>query len=1085
MLPTTAKSNGKTKKERLAAAIAKAVGAGRPVAVETVDFNDPNRPKTCLEVDFPILPINQLSQIEGNAGKPIYQMSKWWARRRSSVFRAMLLAGAMKAPEDPAQAAKLVWDVYYANHQKRGALKDLKVADIFMGGGTTVVEGSRLGMQMYGCDLNPVAWLIVKNEMAKVDPADVQALLAEIEAEVKPQVMPFYACDCPRGHKGKWIRISTDEVMGSPFDPLALGSDERKDYRYEGPEVIYIFWAKHGPCQMTGCGCRTPIMSSPVVAVKNLTVKAWEDFQCEACGEIFDVEASDARMAPSVPFIAADSEKLYTVLQPDTAVKCPRCGNLHHFPDLGGKGTNKKIRLTLLIHPEWLSGSPCKDSSGLEFGGTATDDATSTEAWNRERTRHLRLVEVRGDLPEFVTCPETGTEIDTGRGTVPKKSHFACGACGTVQDVLDSIKATHKTGPVAGYAIQGYCPKCSSDGQPYNGRFFAPFPDTRMFNVAHNEWDLKKSSDLKAYWPASELPYGFMTHMNNGGIPNHGYTHWWMMFNPRQLLVHAQLLRAIYNQGSHTSDVREYVLGAFQQYLRNQNMFCIWDVDYDKLVPMLSNANFHPKACVVENSVFPNLGRGNWLSCVESFEETSDWAADPYELVDKRMIADVIAEYGSSTSTGKSEKVKCGDPLLNSAVLECRSATDLDGVPAGSIDLVVTDPPFEGLLHYSELSDFFHVWLRLVLKQRYPAQFEPDHTPKTLEVVANRARQPDDPTGFYKRLMTETWSESKRILKPTGLLTFTFHHSEDEPWVRVLESLFDAGFYLEATYPIRSDETKGEGAKPGTFGSQTIEYDIIHVCRKRTEEPKPVSWARMRREVLAEVKQLTDLLTLHQKAGLASGDLKVIKRGKALEYFSRHYGKVFVDEGKEFSVRDALIGINQLLDEETGGGKEPPPVNAEPLTRQFLRLFDGTSQQPREQMQMLLRGTTIDPKEYEERGWCSVAQKVYHLVSPLDIAQEWYGKHRRRLTSDYDQAMVIIGASFPNSGINVTDTLSNPNFRPHPALGRLLKWHSTHGATQRIRDAAAIAVQLYGTWESQHQDVTQQLKLFFEDGEEG
>ena len=27
----------------------------------------------------------------------------------------------------------------------------------------------------------------------------------------------------------------------------------------------------------------------------------------------------------------------------------------------------------------------------------------------------------------------------------------------------------------------------------------------------------------------------------------------------------------------------------------------------------------------------------------------------------------------------------------------------------------------------------------------------------------------------------------------------------------VLESLFDAGFYLEATYPIRSDETKGEG----------------------------------------------------------------------------------------------------------------------------------------------------------------------------------------------------------------------------------------------------------------------------------
>ena len=50
------------------------------------------------------------------------------------------------------------------------------------------------------------------------------------------------------------------------------------------------------------------------------------------------------------------------------------------------------------------------------------------------------------------------------------------------------------------------------------------------------------------------------------------------------------------------------------------------------------------------------------------------------------------------------------------------------------------------------------------------------------------------------------------MLKPGGILAFTFHHSEDEPWVGVLESLFDAGFYLEATYPIRSDETKGEGA---------------------------------------------------------------------------------------------------------------------------------------------------------------------------------------------------------------------------------------------------------------------------------
>src|SRR5947208_12966366 len=104
------RKNGKTKRELHGEEIAAAIGAGREVAVETVDFSDPNRPKTCLEVDFPIIPVNQIASIEVNSDKPIYQMSKWWARRRSSVFRSMLLSAAMKAPEDGSKAAKAVLD---------------------------------------------------------------------------------------------------------------------------------------------------------------------------------------------------------------------------------------------------------------------------------------------------------------------------------------------------------------------------------------------------------------------------------------------------------------------------------------------------------------------------------------------------------------------------------------------------------------------------------------------------------------------------------------------------------------------------------------------------------------------------------------------------------------------------------------------------------------------------------------------------------------------------------------------------------------------------------------------------------------
>jgi hypothetical protein len=172
-----AKAKNKSKKELLVDQIAQAVGAGREIAVETVDFSDPNRPKTCLEIDFPIIPINQIAGPEmssGAAKKPIYAWQKWWARRSSAVFRGMLISAAMKAPNDESTAAKASWELYYSNHQRRGTLKHLKIADPFMGGGTTIVEGSRLGLQMYGRDLNPVAWFVAKNAMTEIDIDEVK-----------------------------------------------------------------------------------------------------------------------------------------------------------------------------------------------------------------------------------------------------------------------------------------------------------------------------------------------------------------------------------------------------------------------------------------------------------------------------------------------------------------------------------------------------------------------------------------------------------------------------------------------------------------------------------------------------------------------------------------------------------------------------------------------------------------------------------------------------------------------------------------------------------------------------------------------
>ena len=352
-------------------------------------------------------------------------------------------------------------------------------------------------------------------------------------------------------------------------------------------------------------------MTKPVMAVKSISVKHW-GHTCPACDTEFEIEAAEARMAPDVPLYVAPDEKPYSILDPRGRVVCPSCG--HSEMVKLGKGKNKKVELSLLVHPEWLKGSPKRDTDGNEYGGSAKDDVDSTIRWNIERANHIRLLEVRGKLPETVTYLDTGVTFSTGSagGTVPKKSTFTCQADGTANDVLDAIKASGKTGPMAGYAVQAFSPNRKDAGTPYGGRYFLPFDQraAQQYNATLREWDARMDADLADYWPRSELPYGFMTHHLQGGVPNHGFTHWWTMFNPRQLLVHSQLLKAISETGEYSDKTREYILAVFQQYTRNQNIFTIWNAARDEMEPHFSNNNFHPKSTTIENCVFPDLGRG-------------------------------------------------------------------------------------------------------------------------------------------------------------------------------------------------------------------------------------------------------------------------------------------------------------------------------------------------------------------------------------------------------------------------------------------------------------------------------------------
>lgn len=1122
---------------------------GKAVKLPVPDFTDPNRKPTCLEADFPIAQINALSNLEGNAGKPIYQMSKWWARRRSSVFRSMLLAAATEAPADPNEASKLVWDHYYCNHQKAGSFKHLKVLDCFMGGGTTLVEGSRLGMQLTGVDLNPVAWFVVKNELACSDPEQVKALFEEIERQVKPQIQPFYTTTCPRGHQGRWLGVETGEAVS--LDPIELPPDQRSRYRWEGPEVIYTFWAKHGPCQAKGCGHRTPIFRTPVIAEKKLST-GYAELTCPGCGTMFHAELGETRMAPGAERIIVEGDTSFTELTQDFArllndydkgnandtweralalkaaaaqepgLHCPHCSTFagkrladvfdrHAQPSLRATGRKKKdfalkskpVQMYLLIHPEWMKGATGL-VGGEELGGWAGAPAEATSDWYEKRMEHLRVIEVRGkSLPDIVTLAD-GAVIETGQGTVPRRAHFTCAACGREGNTLESVRPTEHTAPVAAYTLQCHCPQCEAEGYTYGGRYFkAPNEyDIKRLAESEKEWASRMKGDLAEYWPRQICWDAYMMRANGGVNDGWGYTHWWKMFNPRQLLLHTHLLKVITEapEDAWPLDVREQALGAFQQYLRNQNMFAFYHAKRDCLAPALSNPNYHPKYLSIEVSAFSD-GYGPWKTTSNGILGGLEWVLNPWEPV--------IKEVEGQT---KSFRTELYDPIIPGNEPYCGSSTDLSMLGNEQFDLVITDPPFGNNLFYADLSDFFYVWLRLPLRKWYAglpeaAYFEPERTPHSMEAVDNSVEHPDDredyekepfieskhlahiqeltgdaalaekdpnplyrpqpSSDFYSQTLSAVWAEAGRRLKDGGIMAFTFHHNEDQAWIDILKALFDAGYVLVATYPIRSDETKGDS---GAFGSRKIEYDIIHVCRKRIEAPEPVSWARMRRWVKDESVRLKDLLEHTHGKTLPESDLRVILRGKSLEFYSRHYSQVFSGDGQVLEVRDALLGINLLLDDlledttQTGGLR--PPDSAEPASRLYLRLFKNRNEMDRDELHKTLRGTGIAQGDLEAKGWIRVVGRAVHVV-PIHERFAFFterGRNRKVIKTDLDQAHFLIGTAYPNSGLKIDAELNNPNFRIKKSVDEILKWYAEVDKNSANRMAARTAAQLVEHW---------------------
>lgn len=1025
---------------------------------ETVDFSNPERSKTCLEIDFPILKVNEVAALEVDppCKKPIYMMSKWWARRSSAVFRALCTAAALKAPSDESKVSQLIWaQMYKKSIRKKKVFDGLKLLDIFMGGGTTVVEAARLGFDVTGVELNPVAWWIVRNEVVTVDHLRVEEFGNYIRKIVEPQIKPYFSLSSP------W-NFPPESESSSKKTKI----NEANGVNQNGPETVYTFWIKHIMCEDPSCCHLTPQIDTSIVAEKKSSVDYIDNCVCPKCGSAFDLELDWFRMSPNANFIKNNAQAPWTSVDILGNAKCPDCSAeldkkwILQLCEKRGKPKKKNVINFLLLPKEWLKGitAPTKSYYGGYFGSEESAD----EKWFLERSKNLYLIEVRGEVPIELSYSNFSQKVvsedtDSVSGST---GNIICSKCGRVQNPLDSIKITGKLAPIFPYLVQGFDPIAKIKKIPYGGRFFA-LPDYEQILNCFRAF--KDRKDLAEYIPNESLFYGFKTHF--WGIPDHGYTHWYKMFNPRQLFVHALLAKTITEAPESIADnnLKSQMLGAFQNYLRQNCAFSFWSIHGDQLKGHFSNNNYHPKAIIVENSVFSEVGSGNFNSCIGMVVEGMKFAKSPYE---RRL--------SQPNEKGKSQKVSSDDWLDSSKVkLFCQSSTDLKRiVPDSTIDLVITDPPFGDNVQYAELADFFSVWLKRPLQQLFPEIFINGESPKSLEAVTNKARHPGKtPDGLnksdlmYDRLLGMCWKEAYRTLKPGGILAFTFHHDKDIAWIAVLESLFEAGFQIEATFPIRSDVMKGDG----NFGSQKIEYDIVHVCRKRLSEPKEIYWATLRRKIIDGVNDRAGLMAQHRASGLHLADLEIIIRGEVLEQFSKHFGKVKKNlAGDSMSVREILIEAGSvaiaLLQQN---GLEKIPENVDPETRVLFNLFREGPEIEFNAARKRLKGSGCSLEEMKEYGWISILRKGSVRFAVLNNIQErWASLSRKKtLNSDYDQVHFAInccigGKIFKEKSADWESWILENYKILLPSVGPILRFIDSNHFGSDVKVAAGVAYRI-------------------------
>lgn len=351
--------------------------------------------------------------------------------------------------------------------------------------------------------------------------------------------------------------------------------------------------------------------------------------------------------------------------------------------------------------------------------------------------------------------------------------------------------------------------------------------------------------------------------------------------------------------------------------------------------------------------------------------------------------------------TGLSDGPGSWSSLVERTLSALRSQTSrAKGVPANisrasaaalplrdnSVSAVVTDPPYDEMIPYSDASDLFYVWLKRALLSTQPwfsFTADPDGVQeKSEEAIVKKFRARSTHTDHrtpqhYDSMIAKAFTEANRVVTPDGVVTIVFGHGDIEVWHRLLGAITAAGLVLTGSWPAKTESG-------GSAGSANIVTTLTMSCRPAPAD-RPTGRASL---VEAEVRrEVQSRIPMWDAAGLAAPDQLMASAGPAMEAVGR-YHQVLDHLGEPVDPEHYLVVARKAVIDATSVPIENLPLDTFDARTRFAlgwaRLYRRSPAAKSEaRWQALAADLTMD----ELKGVLFEADKGVRLVP----ARDWKG----------------------------------------------------------------------------------------------